>query len=171
MKIRQCSTIPLALTGLLAAVAGTAQAQSSDACQPFTVISDASERAVEFVDTGASGPSPGDRRIGYRALADQDGDPVGYYRWVITTLDHITEPGGAGEGLQNYVMVLADGHIGFQRLVQTGSPAHDTDTISWIDPQPAYITGGTGAYAFARGTVDVERDGQTVTLDVNVRCD
>ena len=161
------------IAGALAAVllaSTTYSAQGSGECEPFTVISDGSSRTVEFVDVGANGPGPGDQRIGYRALADQDGNPVGHYRWIVTVLNEPGEDGTPGESFYDYVMVLDDGHIGYNRLVQTSSPAQDTGQIAWDTTQAAIVTGGTGSYARASGTVTISRDGMTVMMDLDIAC-
>ncbi|MEM7443547.1 MAG: hypothetical protein AAF414_09495 [Pseudomonadota bacterium] len=157
--------------GLSASLSLPAFAQNGDACQPFTVVSDGSDRTVDYIDNGAPGPSAGDQRIGYRSLADQDGNPVGHYRWIGTVLNQPGDDGTVGESVYEYIMALGDGHIGYHRLVQTDSPAQDTSGVAWDTTQSAIVTGGTGAYAFAHGTVTISRDDMVVTMEFDIACD
>lgn len=151
--------------------AAPVSAQSEATCQPFTLVSDGSDRRVEFVDVAADGPGPGDRRIGYRSLMDKSGSVVGHYRWIATVLDQPNENGGPGESIYDYFLVLDAGHIGLERLVSTSNPAQDTTQVAWGATQSAIIVGGTDVYASATGTAMFSREGNEVTIEVDISCE
>lgn len=164
---------PLFAAALVAALAAStpATAKNTGACKPFTVVSDGSDRTVKFVDVGGDGPGPGDKRIGRRGLADQAGKPVGYYRWVITVLNQPGEDGKPGESFEDNVIVLDDGYVGFRRVLKTANPAQEAGKVSWAAAQPGFITGGTGAYAGAEGTVILSVEDKKVTMEFDIDCD
>ena len=156
-------------TAVLGLNAVAAHSQTSDACAPFTV-SAGDERSVEYVDHGNEGPGPGDLRIGRRALVDEAGNTVGYHRWVLINLD---APPGAGERSEyygNHVLNLDEGQIYYQVLAQVVGPPEKTEQASTGD-YTGVVVGGTGAYSFARGTVDRSFDGLKGTFTINIRCD
>jgi hypothetical protein len=146
-----------------------AHSQTTDACASFTV-SAGDERSVEYLDQGAEGPSPGDLRVGRRTLVDEAGNPVGYHRWVHIILD---APPGAGERSENYgnhVLNLDEGQIYYQVLAEVVGPPENTEQASAGD-YTGVVVGGTGAYSFARGTVERSFDGVKGTFAVEIRCD
>lgn len=169
--ISQRAILSAVAFGALVAGAIATNAQAAESCAPMTLVSDGSDRSVSFVDVAADGPGPGDQRIGYRSLSDTAGNPVGHYRWVVTVLDQPSDDTKPGESFYDYVIVLNDGHIAFERLVQTSNPAQDTAQVSWDATQEGIVTGGTGAYANANGTVTSSRDGMTVTMELDLSCD
>ena len=151
-------------TAVLGLNAVAAHSQTSDACAPFTV-SAGDERSVEYVDHGNEGPGPGDLRIGRRALVDEAGNTVGYHRWVLISLD---APPGSGYG--THVLNLDDGQIHYHILSEVVGPFHNTEQAS-VGDHTGVVVGGTGAYSFARGTVDRSFDGLKGTFTINIRCD
>ena len=160
--------------GLSAAFAGFAavgaHGQTPGACQPFTVISDGSEFSVEYLDIHTEGPGPGDMRVGRRGLVDEDGNAAGSYRWILRSLDAPPGSGERSEVYQNHAMTLNDGELHFQSLAEAVRSADGTDRVS-VGDYTGIVIGGTGAYMFARGTVDASFDGKQVTYAFNIRCD
>jgi hypothetical protein len=161
-------THALALAMALAPAA--ALAQQAGACAPFTVKSGSAERSVEIVDVGEAGPTPGDMRIGRRSLTDEAGNPKGSYRWIIIGLDGAEGAQGAGESYGVHVMNLPDGQIQLQFFAAVVGAPNDPARPS-VGESEGVIVGGTGAYAFARGTVRRSFDGTDATYVVDVRCD
>lgn len=145
-------------------------APSREACRPFTLISDGSQRAVDHLDLGEEGLGPGDVRLGYRALTDGIGFPVGHYRWINTLLDPPTGSGHPAESLMMDVLALHDGQIHTQSLLDVVRRHDATDK-----PHPADFTaaviGGTGAYSGARGTIDVTVEDERLTFAIDISCD
>jgi hypothetical protein len=147
-----------------------AHAQMTDACASFTV-SAGDERSVEYLDQGDEGPSPGDLRIGRRALVDESGNTVGYHRWVLINLDAPPGSGERSEYYGNHVLNLDDeGQIYYQVLAEVVGPPENTEQASTGD-YTGVVVGGTGAYSFARGTVARSFDGVKGTFAVEIRCD
>jgi hypothetical protein len=147
-----------------------AHSQTSNACAPFTVMG-GSQRSVEYLDFGNDGPGTGDTRIGRRALVDEAGNSVGYHRWVIVNLNAPPAAGERSESYGTHVLNLADGQIHYQVLAEVVKPPDDTAQVSVAD-YTGVVVGGTGAYSFARGTVDRSFDGGLKgTYAVNIRCD
>ena len=147
-----------------------AGAQTSDACTPFTVMSDGSQRTVEYFDIGDEGPGAGDMRIGRRALINEAGDSVGYHRWVLIHLDAPPGPGERSESYGMHVLNLDDGQIHYQVLTEVVESPEKTEQAS-VGNFTGIIVGGTGGYSFARGTVDLSVDGLKSTHVFNIRCD
>ena len=144
--------------------------QTSAACTPPTIMSDGSQRTVEYLDFGDDGPGAGDVRIGRRALVDEAGNSVGYHRWVLMTLD---APAGSDDRAESYgihVLNLDDGQIYYQFLSEAVRPPQNTGETS-VGAYTGIVVGGTGAYSFARGTVDLSVDGLKSTHAFNIRCD
>ena len=164
-------TLAIALSGVfLAVAASTAHAQTSEACKLFTVKSDGSEYAIDYLDLGEPGHSPGDMRFGYRPFVDEAGDPAGYIRWVYFAFDGPPGSGERSETMSNGVMVRDDGQIFFHLLAEASRPSGDTDRRTIKDFE-GVIAGGTGAYRLARGNVDVAFDENKATYTFNIRCD
>lgn len=158
------------IVGLCLAV-GSAFAQASDACQPFSVSSDGSQRSVTFVDAGGDGPGPGDQRIGSRALSDDDGQHAGSLHWIRTVLVNAENEGGDGEHISSIVLALHDGQIYITSHSVAQNPAQDLEQPSFSDQPSGVVTGGTGAYTFARGVAEYRFENGILTYDVNIRCD
>jgi hypothetical protein len=164
--MRNSSTIAAAAAAL-GVLACPALAQT--ACEPLTLVSDGSARAVTFVDVDGDGAaSAGDMRIGRKALADENGNAVGTYHWN-TVVHETADSGGTGFGI--LVFELDGGALYGQRLTTQQRDADDTSLPRFDQPEAGIIQGGTGTYAFARGTFEVTRDENTVTYHIDVRCD
>ncbi len=165
---RVLRTLALAAS-VLGLNAMAAHSQTTDACASFTV-SAGDERSVEYLDEGAEGPSPGDLRIGRRALVDEAGDTVGYHRWVLINLDAPPGSGESSEYYGNHVLNLDEGQIYYQVLAEVVGPPENTEQASTGD-YTGVVVGGTGAYSFARGTVERSFDGVKGTFAVEISCD
>ncbi len=146
----------------------SAHAQTSTGCTPPTITS--SQRTVEFLDFGNDGPGPGDTRIGHRALVDQAGNGVGDHRFITMYLDPPPGPGESSETYVIQVLSLADGEIYYHSLSETVGPPQDTEQRS-VDDHTSVVVGGTGAYRFARGTVEQSFDGLKLIYAFDIRCD
>jgi hypothetical protein len=168
MNDRVLRTLALAAS-FLGLNAMAAHSQTTDACASFTV-SAGDERSVEYLDQGAEGPSPGDLRIGRRALVDEAGNPVGHHRWVLMNLDPSSGSGESSEYYGSHVLNLNDGQIYYQVLAEVVGPSQNTEQASTGD-YTGVVVGGTGAYSFARGTVERSFDGVKGTFAVEISCD
>ncbi|MCP4384652.1 MAG: hypothetical protein GY798_25095 [Hyphomicrobiales bacterium] len=142
------------------------------ACEPFSLIADSSGRDAAYVDVGEEGVSPGDLRVGVIPMLDESGRTVADLHWKL----HILNPSvQAGDGpvprrFSMHVLVLEDGEIHFNALPAAAQPPQDTKRRS-VTSFDGVVIGGTGAYAFARGTATRTFDGEDGTLDLNIRCD
>lgn len=145
-----------------------AHSQTATGCAPFTITS--SQRTAHFLDLGDEGPGSGDVRIGHRALVDEAGNRVGDHRLIDIYLDTPPGSGEVGEAYMIHVVKLADGEIYYHSLSETVAPPHDTAQRS-VGDFTGVVVGGTGAYRFARGTVDQKFDGPRSTYTFDIRCD
>lgn len=161
--------LPYAIVLSSALVGNAAIAEATDACAPFTVMS-GEERSVQHLDFGGDGPGPGDMRIGRRSLVDDAGSARGHYRWVIFGLDASPGADDLGESYGIHVMNLPDGQIHFQFLTGVVSAPDDTAQPS-VGSSVGVVSGGMGAYAFARGVVRRDFDGTRATYALDIRCD
>lgn len=146
------------------------RSQTSGDCKPPTIMSDGSQRAVQYLDFGEEGPGAGDVRIGRRAVIDEAGNSLGYHRWVLVQLDPAPGSGERSESYGIHVLNLEDGQIYYQFLSEAIRPPHDTGQTS-VGAYTGIVVGGTGAYSFARGTVELSVDGLKSTHAFNIRCD
>lgn len=152
---------------------GLAMAQDPGKCQPMTLKSDDVEKAIHHVDVHEEGASRGDWRVGHRRLLDEDGNEVGYRRWVAVALDPPPGKGDRSEIIANIVLVLPDGRIHIQTFIDAGRPIDSTDASVLLEnvQGTGVVVGGTGAYEFARGSYASTRDGETRTYLLNIKCD
>jgi len=137
----------IAVAVLLLFPAAAAEA-AGPACGSFVLIG--GEKGVTVVDNPPEGKSPGDMRAGWRKLADEGGKPVGTVQFVAT----LTEPGAAGGDILagQYYIRLPDGYISSQTVYQLPD---STDTSQKASNAVLVVTGGTGPYAGATGTVEI----------------
>ena len=139
-------------TDLMAAaamvLAATAAEAAGPACGPFTLVG--GEKGINVVDNPPAGKSPGDLRAGWRRLADEAGAPVGTVHYVAV----LTEPGAEGGDILvgDYYVRLAEGTIAAQTLYQLPD---STDTSQKAQNAVLIVTGGTGSYARATGTIEI----------------
>lgn len=161
----------LAAAGLISGL-GTAFASSQAAadCEPFSVHA-GDERTVQYLDHGESGPGFGDIRVGRRSLVDDEGNGIGYHRWLLFQLDTLTPDGEElSESFGDHVLSMDEGDIYFRILGESVAPSHETHRPTVTD-FTGVVIGGTGAYKFARGTVDRSFDGHRGTFALDIRCD
>ena len=143
MKSIRSSALVVTLL-LLAFSPATASAQSNPNKPAWKVLQffERSDGNIAFVDTGAPGPSIGDRLIFSAAIFDTNGQRIGRdgADCLIVRIDP-TEPPARQQIVQCTISVqLPDGQITVQGLAQ--------GTENYFA-----ITGGTGAYREARGEV------------------
>jgi len=143
---------------------GSSSAQGADGpeCGTFAVAMELV--SGDFVDTGAEGPSPGDQRITFSNIRDQDGRQIGN-RYVVA----IAVPASGG----NYVLYgtlydeFANGSVTSQAIAMPPDITVTSRSISH-DLKGA-VTGGTGAFAHVSGTTSerTRDDGvREVTFDL-----
>ncbi len=144
MKNIRSSSIVVTLLLAFSMTPAAASAQSNPNKPAWRVLHlfERSEGDIAFVDTGAPGPSIGDRLVYSAAIFDTGGQRIGRDAadCVIVRIDP-TEPPARQQVVQCTISVqLPDGQITVQGLAQ--------GTENYFA-----ITGGTGAYREARGEV------------------
>jgi hypothetical protein len=151
---------------LAAAVAlpnGSALAQGGGtACAAFTLTG--GEKVISVIDQPPEGPSPGDMRVGSRQLVDDKGSRIGevHFRSTMTAL----AAGGRGDILASeYFISFPAGWIASQSLYELPDA---TDTSQRAGSATLVVSGGTGAFANAKGTVMIEAgDPPTYVFDLS----
>lgn len=140
-------TAVVAITATLAA-AGAASA-GEVACGAFTLVG--GEKDITVVDNPPAGKSAGDMRAGWRRLADEAGTPVGTVHFVAV----LTEPDAVGGDVLagDYYIRLDTGTIASQTIYQLPDAA---DTSQKARNAILMVTGGTGTFAGAAGTIEIE---------------
>lgn len=144
---------------------------ASAACGPMVLLNVPSTIQLSFADLDESGkPSHGDKRVGEVHLTDGDGNHVGNYYWVATV--HAVDSAGETTHMRaDTFFVLDDGTI-FNSVIHEPAVSLDNlDTTVVPEVTERVITGGTGAYAGAKGTIDVTRDGMQFVFQLNMTCD
>lgn len=147
----------------LVLVSPTATAESAGpACGSFTLIG--GEKDINVIDNPPAGKSPGDVRAGWRKLADEAENPVGSVQFVAT----LTEPGAAGGDVLAgaYFIRLPEGYIASQTVYQLPD---STDTSQRARNAVLVVTGGTGPYAGASGTIEIVA-GEAPRYVFDLRC-
>jgi hypothetical protein len=142
-------------------IPGFAEA-AGPACGSFVLVG--GEKGITVVDNPPEGKSPGDVRAGWRKLADESGNPVGSVQFVAT----LTEPGAEGGDVLagQYYVRLPDGYIATQTVYQLPD---STDTSQKAQNAVLVVTGGTGPYAGATGTIEIEA-GEAPRYVFDLRC-
>jgi hypothetical protein len=161
--MRRPSTIALSVALLLLISAAGAEA-AGPACGAFVLVG--GEKGINVVDNPPEGKSAGDVRAGWRALADEGGNPVGTAHYVVT----LTAPGGEGRGdvlSGHYFIVLRDGWIASQTVYELPDAG---DTSQRASNAVLVVTGGTGPYARATGAIAIEA-GEAPRYVFDLRCD
>jgi hypothetical protein len=140
----------------------TAGAEAGPACGAFTLIG--GEKGINVVDNPPAGKSPGDVRAGWRRLADDAGNPAGTVHYVAI----LTEPGADGGDVLtgDYYVRLADGVIAAQTVYQLPD---STDTSQRAQNAVLIVTGGTGTFAGATGTIELVA-GEAPRYVFDLRC-
>jgi Allene oxide cyclase barrel like domain len=122
------------------AFAGSASAHGHDA-RTIRLTEAHKEQQPTFVDTGKPGPTVGDLAVDRDEVLRPDGSTAGTFREVCTLIDlGPTPPASTFECTGS--LALQDGTITFEGPFVPSTPE-----------QSAAITGGTGAYATARGEI------------------
>ncbi|HET7716422.1 MAG TPA: hypothetical protein VFK86_12430 [Bauldia sp.] len=150
------SALALLLAAALPAVAAGA------ACGSFVLIG--GEKVINVVDNPPAGKSAGDVRAGWRRLADEAGNPVGSVQFVATLTEPEAEGGDVLAG--DYYVRLPGGFIAAQTVYQLPD---STDTSQRAQNAVLVVTGGTGSYAGASGTIEIEA-GEAPRYVFNLNC-
>ena len=145
-RTRKIATVAVALAG--GALAADAAQASEPSCGAFTLIG--GEKGVNVIDNPPAGKSAGDVRAGWRRLADEGGAAMGTVHYVAV----LTEPGATGGDVLagDYYVRLATGTIAAQTLYQLPD---STDTSQKAQNAIMIVTGGTGIFAGAGGTIEI----------------
>ncbi|WP_421724438.1 hypothetical protein [Bauldia sp.] len=154
---------------VLAVVLGTSAGSiAASECVPFEIVSDGSDRTVEYIDHGAEGPSLGDRRIGRRSAAVSGQDGTATVRWIVESVS----PDGEEPSIvaDQVAYIFDDGTLFTRKIGPRIGAAPDVEGVSSGGGEGA-VVGGTGVFAFARGTYEITRDGLTSTIRFDIRCD
>lgn len=143
-KIRSSAIVVsmLLLAFSLAPAAASAQSNGNKPAWKVLHFFERGEGDIAFIDSGAPGPSIGDRLVFSNPIFDTDGQRIGRdgADCLIVRIDP-TEPPARQQVVQCTISVqLADGQITVQGLAQ--------GTENYFA-----VTGGTGAYREARGEV------------------
>lgn len=144
-----------------AAILSNTSAMSAEGhlCQSLDVYSSGEFREAHAIDIDGEGTvSAGDKRIGHRVLQDTSGAKIGD-RYYATTIRAVDEKGYAVSRFTETVNIIADGAI-FTTKERIGGK-----------DMTSKISGGTGRFAGARGTVSVERDGSENIYHFQLTCE
>lgn len=164
----------LAAAVALAAATVAPVALAQGACKPFSVKNDMTHRSVKYIDLGEEGHGPGDLRVGYMPLIDESGNTVGRHRWRLTVYDALPSADAGGDAVSDSLatetLVFDDGMIFILSLPTAVRQGRKTERQS-VKGYTGAVVGGTGTYAFARGTVEVNFDGDDSTISLDIRCD
>jgi hypothetical protein len=147
----------------IGALPGLAMAADGPGCGAFSLAG--GEKGVAVVDNPPEGKSIGDTRAGWRKLLDWAGAEVGEVHFVAT----LAAPEEAGHGdvlASQYFITLAGGWIATQSLYELPNAA---DTSQRAGNAVLVVTGGTGPFAGASGSVMIEA-GDPPTYAFDVRC-
>jgi hypothetical protein len=153
--------IPMRFSGALCAAVftatvtgvGGAHAAEETICGDFIVFGAVETRA--FVDLGETGPSSGDQRVGRYKILDNDGNDIGTMHFSSVLMP----PWQADEApaMTTLHFAFGDGALVATSVIALPAPS---DTDIGPDHELHYaITGGTGVFAHATGTL------ATKTLD------
>jgi len=147
----------------LATVPGFAVAADNVGCGDYSLKG--GEKGVGVVDNPPTGESIGDTRAGWRKLLDEAGKEIAEVHFVAT----LTAPETADHGdvlTAQYVVRFADGWLATQSLYELANAA---DTGQGAGDAVLVVTGGTGPFAGAGGTVAIVA-GDPPTYVFDVRC-
>jgi hypothetical protein len=147
----------------------TSAAHAFERCEPFTVVVDRTEVKAEFVDHGDQGPSVGDRRIVYMPLHNEAGDVIGHLDGEFTAM-HPDADGSikiASVSLMQFPTGVLIFKLTPQRAVEDFS---DAGAIPPPSEAARIIVGGSGVFAGATGTIEVERRDDTIVHTIKVTC-
>ncbi len=125
----------------------SATAGESQVCEPFKVYSTGEFREVARVDANKDGEfGAGDRLMGHRVLADENGKKLGdrYFTGTIQSVD------AKGKGIDRVTEIV--------NVFTNGSIYTTKHRLAGVD-LPSTINGGIGAFKGIKGTVKVHREG------------
>jgi len=160
----------MALTAALGLAVAVAATSAAAACGPMTVQSVPGTREVHFVDDDASGAaSLGDMRYGVIALQDKDANPVSAEYWL-STLKAVDARGEPTSYEEVQVFVFHDGALFTASGAELASAFGKTETTIVSSGAKRRVVGGTGAYAGARGTMDMTVDGLDFKFRFHLTC-
>ena len=172
MTSRSGNAAMLSVLVVLGIATMSSAAAAQDSCEPFTVSNVMDERIVAFLNQGAEETGPGDMRIGYMPLVDGAGNRVGHQRWNLLVLDPILpeDEGRAQQRIVTEVLVFDKGEIFIMAIPSAANPPQETGQPSVRSFEGA-VVGGTGVFAFARGTATRTFGDGTASFELNIRCD
>ena len=145
-------------------------AQAYEKCEPFSVFSNIAEQKRVAIDHGDKGPSVGDRRIASWPLRDENGDVVGQFDAEGTA--HHPDSDGNLRSSADVMVQLPTGVLLYKVVPAPAMRDFIGDTSGpAVQPSAArVITGGSGVFEGATGTVDITRGDTTVEYRFNVSC-
>lgn len=137
---------------LLMPLAGTAFGAETGGpeCGSFTLAG--GEKIINVIDNPPEGASPGDVRAGSRQLVDDDGAVVADVHFVATQTAIPTATRGSVLASQ-YFVKFSNGWVASQSVYELADAA---DTSQRAGNAILVVTGGTGAFANASGSIEVE---------------
>ena len=151
------------LAGIVAILAATGAADAADpACGAFTLVG--GEKGITVVDNPPAGKSAGDVRAGWRRLADEAGNPVGTVHYVAVLTEPDAEGGDVLAG--DYYVRFGEGYLAAQTVYQLPDAA---DTSQKARNAVLMVTGGTGPFAGAAGTIEIVA-GEAPRYVFDLRC-
>lgn len=161
-----------ALLTLAAAVVTLAPPTAFAACAPFVAQAPYDLRDAVHADQGDPGPDAGDLTTGRRGMIDADGNPIGHMHWIseMVTVDDDGVPTALDA---RNIMVLDDGVLFAIGGVGYGSALSNYAEQSGFAPSAKSvltIVSGVGAYAGAKGTIEIKGDGNDIVYTVDVTC-
>ena len=132
---------------------GVASAQNGDTPHCGSFVTYLEPQSVDVLDLGAEGPSVGDQRLIHSTILDADGNAIGTQDTLASRLAR-----SDAEGRDLFVVTLlasfADGEIASTALIPSRNTA--TRVAGPTSQYTRVVTGGTGAFAHATGTVQLE---------------
>ena len=144
-------------------------AQAQDACEPFSAVTPHGSQVRTYVDHLDEGQSIGDQHIATGPVHNEAGDVIGHFE-AISVVTHLHDDGTPRahadvaahfpEGVIVYKVLSAPN---VRSVDDTSGPHLSTEAVR-------LITGGSGVFEGATGTIELtRRDGQTVSI-VNISC-
>ncbi|MEM9105158.1 MAG: hypothetical protein AAGC96_05840 [Pseudomonadota bacterium] len=166
------TTLPcIAVLALLPATAHAAIGER--ACEPFSISGPLTTVETAYVDIDGKGSaSTGDKQLGQIELVNDAGDQMGERSWVITVLD-LNDDGSLQSAFAETISSFYDGAI------YTVTKIRDMPANSFEDGQLAVewseltspITGGTGTFQGAKGSVTTKIGTDTISYSFDLDCD
>lgn len=156
------SKIATAFAGIFFATVAVGSVAAQPNCGSFSLTG--GEKVIDVVDNPPKGPSPGDVRAGNRQLLDTDGNRVADVHFSATLTALPTATTGSVFASQ-YFVKFADGWISSASVYELSDA---TDTSQRAGNAILLVSGGTGAFESAQGTVEIAAgDPPTYGFDLN----